>query len=146
MRRSALAGVVLLVLAFGSTRAGAELRVFVTNETSDDIHVIAVASDTVVKQIPAPKNPRGMRFSADSRQLFVASEQAHVVSVIDMADMKVVKSAPTGGGRPVDVVLTPDGSRLYVSHGQTGDVRVLDSASLKVLAVIPTGPRTWWTA
>jgi len=66
--------------------------------------------------------------------------------VIDMADLKVVKSAPTGGGRPVDVVLTPDGSRLYVSHGQSGDVRVLDSASLKVLTVIPTGPRTWWTA
>jgi YVTN family beta-propeller protein len=69
-----------------------------------------------------------------------------VVSVIDMAEMRVVKSEPTGGSRPVDVVLTPDGSRLYVSHGQSGEVRVLDSASLKVLAVIPTGPRTWWTA
>src|SRR4030095_9506104 len=87
----------------------------------------------------------GMRFTADSRQLYVASEQAHVVSVIDMAEMRVVKSAPTGGSRPVDIVLTSDGSRLYVSHGQSADVRVLDSASLNVLTVIPTGPRTWWT-
>jgi YVTN family beta-propeller protein len=63
-----------------------------------------------------------------------------------MADMRVVKSAPTGGSRPVDITLTPDGSRLYVSHGQSGDVRVLDSASLSILTVIPVGPRTWWTA
>src|SRR4029077_16083145 len=114
--------------------------------TSDDVHLIATESDTVVTRIAVPKNPRGMRFTADSRRLFVASEQAHVVSVIDMAEMRVVRSAPTGGQRPVDIVLTPDGSRLYVSHGQSGDVRVLDSASLNVLAVIPVGPRTWWTA
>ncbi len=118
----------------------------VSNETSDDIHVIATVSDTVVKQIPVPKNPRGMRFTADSRQLLVASEQAHVVSVIDMTEMRVIKSAPTGGGRPVDIVLTLDGSRMYVSHGQSGDVRVLDATSLNVLEVIPVGPRTWWVA
>jgi len=35
---------------------------------------------------------------------------APVVSVIDLAEMRVVKSEPTGGGRPVDIVLTPDGS------------------------------------
>jgi len=87
-----------------------------------------------------------MRFTSDSRGLLVASEQAHVVSRIDMADMRVVKSAPTGGGRPVDVVLTADGTRAYVSHGQSGDVRVLDTASLNVITVIPTGPRTWWMA
>ena len=63
-----------------------------------------------------------------------------------MTQMAVVRSAPTGGGRPVDVMLTPDGSRAYVSHGQSGDVRVLDTASLRLLATIPTGPRTWWTA
>src|SRR5205807_7197874 len=60
--------------------------------------------------------------------------------------MAVVRSAPTGGARPVDVMLTPDGSRAYVSHGQSGDVRVLDTTSLSLLATIPTGPRTWWMA
>src|SRR2546426_705259 len=163
MRPLRLLGFVLLVtLMLGSARAGAEVRVFVTNEksddvtvidaatravvgkepetavaspdgrwiavsneTSDDVHIIATASDTVVKQVSVPRNPRGMRFTADSRLLFVASEQAHVVSVIDMAEMRVVKSTPTGGSRPVDIVLTPDGSRVYVSHGQSGVVRVL---------------------
>src|SRR5881628_1724866 len=123
-----------------------ELWVTVSNETSDDVHLIETASDTVVKQIPVPRNPRGMRFTADSRFLFVASEQAHVVSVVDMAQLSVIKSVPTGGSRPVDVAFTLDGSRAYVSHGQSGDVRVLDAVSLRVLAAIPVGPRTWWTA
>ena len=118
----------------------------VSNETSNDVHLIDTATQAVVKKVPVPKNPRGMRFTADSRHLWVASEQAHEVSVIDMTQMAVVRSAPTGGARPVDVMLTPDGSRAYVSHGQSGDIRVLDTASLKVLKAIPVGPRTWWTA
>jgi len=99
-----------------------------------------------VKKITVPKNPRGMRFTADSRRLFVASEQAHVVSVVDMATFTVEKSVPTGGSRPVDVALSPDGKRAWVSHGDSGDLRVLDAVSLDVLATIPVGPRAWWTA
>jgi YVTN family beta-propeller protein len=100
----------------------------------------------VAGRVAVPKNPRGMRFTKDSRQLWVASEQAHEVSVVDVATRRVLRSAATGGGRPVDIVLSPDGTRAYVSHGQSGDVRVLETESMKVVAVIPTGPRTWWAA
>jgi len=93
-----------------------------------------------------PKNPRGMRFSADSRRLFVASEQAHVVSIVSMDTLGVEKSAATGGSRPVDIMLSRDGKRAWVSHGDSGDVRVLDPTTLDVLATIPVGPRAWWTA
>ena len=63
-----------------------------------------------------------------------------------MASMTVVRSAPTGGERPVDIVFTPDGRRAYVSHGRSADVRVLDVQTLAVVAVIPVGPRAWWMA
>src|SRR5438445_288682 len=147
MRASQRAGLLLAAaLVLGHAGADAETRVFVMNEESDDVHLIDTATDTVVKEIAVPRNPRGMRFTADSRLLFVASEQAHVVSVIDVAQLALTKSAPTGGSRPVDVIFAPDGARAYVSHGQSGDIRVLDTASLKVLKAIPVGPRTWWTA
>jgi YVTN family beta-propeller protein len=100
----------------------------------------------VAKKIPVPKNPRGMRFTADSRRLFVASEQAHVVSIVNMDTLSVEKSAPTGGSRPVDVALSRDGKRAWVSHGGSGDIRVLDASTLDVLATIAVGPRAWWTA
>ena len=58
-------------------------------------------------KVAVPKNPRGMRFTSDGRRLWVASEGADSVSIIDMASMTVVRSAPTGGERPVDIVFTP---------------------------------------
>src|SRR5207245_7259943 len=53
--------------------------VAVSNETSNDIHLIDTAAQAVAKKISVPKNPRGMRFTADSRRLFVArSEERRV--------------------------------------------------------------------
>jgi YVTN family beta-propeller protein len=118
--------------------------VTVSNETSNDIYVIDTAALTVVKKIPVPKNPRGMRFTPDSRRLLVTSEKEHVISVIDVPGWTILKSAPTGGERPVDIVITADGRRAYVSHGKSGDVRVLDAHSLELQATIPVGPRAWW--
>ena len=93
-----------------------------------------------------PKNPRGVRFSADSTRLYVACEQAHVLAVIDVATRSVTRTASTGGSRPVDVMPSIDGRRLFVSHGQSADVRILDAETLAVRTVVPVGPRAWWIA
>ena len=81
-----------------------------------------------------------MRFTADSRQLYVANEQAHVISIVDVEKRALVKSIPTGGERPVDIVTSLDGAYLYVSHGASGDVRVFEAATLNRVATIPAGP------
>ena len=121
-------------------------RVVVSNETSNEVHFVDTVSATILGKVPVPRNPRGMRFTADSRRLYVASEQAHVVSVIDVEQLALIKSVPTGGERPVDIILSPDGARLYVSHGASGDVRILDAATLQLVTTIPVGPRAWWMA
>ena len=63
-----------------------------------------------------------------------------------VASRKLLKSVPTGGERPVDVILSADEARLYVSHGASGDVRVIDAATLNFITSIPVGPRAWWMA
>jgi PQQ-dependent catabolism-associated beta-propeller protein len=120
--------------------------VSVSNETSNEVHLFDTASVTIVGKVPVPRNPRGMRFTADSRQLYVASEQAHVISIVDVEKRALMKSIPTSGERPVDIVISLDGASLYVSHGASGDVRVFEAASLKRVATIPVGPRAWWMA
>jgi YVTN family beta-propeller protein len=50
-------------------------------------------------KVGVPRNPRSMRFSADSRRLYVASEQEPMVSIIDVAERKLIQSVPTGGER-----------------------------------------------
>ena len=66
-----------------------------------------------------------------------------MVSIIDVAEQKLIKSMPTGGERPVDIVICSDGQRIYVSHGRSEDVRVFDAPTWKLLATIPVGPRAW---
>jgi PQQ-dependent catabolism-associated beta-propeller protein len=118
--------------------------VTVSNESSNDIYFIDAETATMVGKVGVPRNPRGMRFSADSRRLYVASEQEPMVSIIDVAERKLIQSVPTGGERPVDIVICPDGQRIYVSHGRSEDVRVFEAATWTLLATIPVGPRAWW--
>jgi len=87
-----------------------------------------------------------MRFTADGTRLFVCSEAANTLSVIDVATWTLSRSVETGGLRPVDARLSLDGRRLFVSHGGSGEVRVFSADSLALLKTIPVGPRAWWTA
>jgi YVTN family beta-propeller protein len=120
--------------------------VAVSNETSHELHLFDTASATLVGKVSVPRNPRGMRFAADSRRLFVACEQDHVVAVVDVERREKIDAFSTGGERPVDVIVSRDGARLYVSHGRSEDVRVFDAATFKRLAIVPAGPRAWWMA
>jgi YVTN family beta-propeller protein len=119
--------------------------VAVSNESSHDVYLIDAAGD-VVTRIPVPENPRGMRFTRDSQRLYVASERAQSISLVDIARRAIVRRAPTGGTRPVDVMLSHDERRLYVSHGGSGDLRVLDAATFELVTAVPVGPRAWWMA
>src|SRR2546426_11415032 len=96
MRRSALAGLVLLVLALGSTRAGAELRVFVTNEKSDDVTVIDAATRAVVGTIKVGKRPRGVTVSPDGRKVYVSNSNSDSLSVVDAKTLEVLSTVPAG--------------------------------------------------
>jgi YVTN family beta-propeller protein len=121
-----------------------ERWVTVSNESSNDVYFINAETAAMAGKVGVPRNPRGMRFSADSRRLYVASQQEPMVSIIDVAQRKLIGSMPTGGERPVDIVICPNGQRIYVSHGRSEDVRVFDAATWKLLATIPVGPRAWW--
>ena len=51
-----------------STPSAAELRVFVTNEKSDDVTVIEAASGRVLATIPVGKRPRGITVQGAHRR------------------------------------------------------------------------------
>src|SRR2546425_2908933 len=116
MRRSGLAVFVLLAasLVLGSTRAGAELRVFVTNEKSDDVTVIDAATRAVVGTIPVGKRPRGVAVSPDGRRVYVTNSNSDSLSVIDAKTLEVLSTVPAGhdpgglnrkrGGRALQLV------------------------------------------
>ena len=55
----------------GKDRPNAEVRVFVTNEKSDDVTVIQADTGTVLKTLAVGKRPRGVTASADGSSAFI---------------------------------------------------------------------------
>ena len=106
---------------------------------------IDTANLSLAGKVPVGRNPRGIRFTADSRRS-VACEQDNVVLLVSVAERKLIKSMPTGGERPVDIALSPDCKSIYVSHGRSEDARVFEADTWNLLATIPVGPRAWWVA
>ena len=78
-----LAAVLGAVMLAGCTQQAAETpsapsaappayRIYVTNETSNDISVIDSATNQVVATVPVGKRPRGARLSPDGKFLYIA--------------------------------------------------------------------------
>src|SRR5882724_2065554 len=61
-----------VLIAGNSARAGGGYQIFVSNEKSGDLTVIAGGDMKVVATIPAGKRPRGIHASPDGRTVYVA--------------------------------------------------------------------------
>jgi len=75
--------------------------------------------------------------AAVSGMAYASNEKDNTVSVIDLAQMKVVKTVPTGQ-RPRGMELTSDGKRLLVCEGDSNRIDIFDTTSWKVIGAIDT--------
>src|SRR5438093_974223 len=95
MRGLQLAAPLLVAaLVLGHARAGAEVRVFVTNEKSDNVTVIDAATRKVIQTIPVGKRPRGVAVSPDGRRVYVTNSNSDTLSVIDARSLAVLSTVP----------------------------------------------------
>jgi DNA-binding beta-propeller fold protein YncE len=101
--------------------------VFVSNGTNDNISVISVDKDTVVKTIYLkPDNrikqfrgviPFGLALSTDQKRLYVAESGINAIGVINVSDQKVLGHIPTGWF-PSKVEVSKDGEKLIISNAK----------------------------
>jgi len=131
-----LASIVFVMLMV--SEADAELRIFVTNERSDDVTVIAADSGTVLKTIPVGKRPRGVTASADGRRVYVANSNSDALSIIDPAALSVTASLPAGRD-PEGLTFNREGTLLYVVNENESSVTVIDAASGRIAKKIEVG-------
>lgn len=115
--------------------------VYVTNETSNDVHVIDTSTNRVIAKIKVGANPRGVSFTPDGKRAYVGCERDGTVAVIDTAARRVIATIPVGE-RPVGTVVSRDGKKVYVAHGRSYDVWVLDTRTHRILTKIPTEQRS----
>ncbi|TPB75739.1 phosphoesterase [Burkholderia pseudomallei] len=128
---------------------------YVSSERDREIVVVDLSTNApqVVTRIPVKGNPNKMVLNAAQSRLYVASDNADLVSVIDTAANKVVSTvstvAPAGlvtemqyrGASPNGLALSADERTLYVTNRGTNDVAVISlaGASPAVTGLIPTG-------
>jgi PQQ-dependent catabolism-associated beta-propeller protein len=130
-----LATVLLVGVA---SQAHAELRIFVTNERSDDVTVIQAESGTVLKTLAVGKRPRGVTASADGKRVYVANSNSDSLSIIDAAGLSVINSFPAGKD-PEGLTFNREGTLLYVVNENESAVTVIDPAGGRIVKKIEVG-------
>jgi len=139
LRRSRAVGwLTALALVLAAAPAHAELRVFVTNERSDDVTVIAADSGTVLKTIPVGKRPRGITASADGKRVYVSNSNSDSLSIIDASTMSVTTTVPAGRD-PEGLTFNREGTLLYVVNENESAATIIEPASGRVVKKIEVG-------
>ena len=120
--------------------------------------VIDVANAQITGRIDlGPESrPHSMMFLPDSRHAIATLEDSDTIALVDIVDLEVLDTWPTGGRDGHMVRLSPDGARAYVtSRGAEGTLSVIslddDSDPVVIatdmgaegLAVTPDGSEVW---
>ena len=132
-------GIVLLVpVCFAAPFA------YITNNFSNDVSVIDIATNTVVgPPIAVGVSPIGVAVNPAGTRVYVANNGSSTVSVIDTATNTVLGSPidvrGSVSGSAIGLVVNPAGNRLYVANGQNfpfGGVSVIDTATNLLITAI----------
>jgi YVTN family beta-propeller protein len=113
-----------------SATFGAPKIVIVDNASDTKNIVVSGAIDVEV--------PCGMAFSPDRRLMYVTSNSANSVQIVDLQTKKVIKTGAVPK-MPGVIALTAQGDRAYVAHAAGHDVTVIKTDTLEVVDSIRCG-------
>ena len=132
----------LLVVASQAAQAGKQM-LWVENAYGDDIHVIDVATQEIVKHLVVGDNPHGIAAAADASVVYVALEKfkkpAGELLWINPRTYEITHRIDVGP-EPNEIECTPDGRWIYVPC-EDGKYWVVDGREKKVVKKIITGGR-----
>lgn len=102
------------------------------------IAVFDIATHKLIDTIDLgrPLRPHCAVFGPENGMLYVTTELAHSVTIIDPHSLKIVGSVPTGQPESHMLAITRDGKRGYTANVGAGTVSVLDLAAHQQIAVI----------
>jgi YVTN family beta-propeller protein len=114
---------------------------FVTQQGSDQVSAIDLASGTVRWTLPVGKLPAGIAMTPDDRYLLVGIMGSDYVEVIDWRARKTVKRIKAGAGAH-NFRAQGDGRYTYVSNRVSNSINIIDQKTLENVGQInvPGGP------
>jgi YVTN family beta-propeller protein len=111
---------------------------YVTNQGSETVSVIDLATFKVATEIKVPGHPAGIAVSPRGDRVYVTAPDAHDIAVIDTATNTVTKRISVGGG-PLGIAVHPFNNLLYVADWYSTNLMVIDPATDAIVARIEVG-------
>ena len=113
-----------------------------TDGRTIDVMDLASRRRVATIDLGRPTRPHCAVFGPKDGLLYVTSELANVVDVIDPKTQKIVAQVPTGQPEAHMLAITRDGRRGYTANVGPGTVSALDLVARKTLAVIAISGET----
>lgn len=119
----------------------ASTMAFITQQGSDQVSGIDLASQTVKWTMPVGKLPAGIAMTPDDKYLLVGIMGSDYVEVIDWRTQKTVKRIKAGAGTHNFRALG-DGRTTFVSNRVSNTINIIDQKTLENVGTInvPGGP------
>jgi YVTN family beta-propeller protein len=111
-------------------------RVYVCNESFNQIYILEPDSLKFVAAVGTGSNPHTCVFGEDRRHLYISNWGSNSVTVVDSSNNGHVRDIRVGV-RPNDMALAPDG-RLFVACAGDNTVHVIQTRSLERKEAGPT--------
>ncbi|MBI4874377.1 MAG: beta-propeller fold lactonase family protein [Acidobacteria bacterium] len=103
-------------------------RLYVVCEGSDELAVVDLATDKVIRRVRVGHVPKGLALAPDGRFVYVANSWNDTVSEIDTGGLEVRRTLPAGY-EPTCVATDRAGRTLYAANRIGGDISVIDLAT-----------------
>lgn len=114
-------------------------RIYVANESSNDVSVIDANTFQSVGAIPALNHStHDLAVSRDGRRLYASNLASGRISVIDTAKRETIASIYTGERCHV-VALSNDDGQLWVANIGENTISIVDTVTFRILGTIPVG-------
>jgi YVTN family beta-propeller protein len=115
--------------------------VFITQQGSDQISAIDLATQTVKWTMPVGKLPAGITMTPDDKYLLIGIMGSNYVEVVDWRTRKTVKKIPAGEGAH-NFRAMGDKRHIFVSNRVSNTINIIDQQTLENVGTInvPGGP------
>jgi YVTN family beta-propeller protein len=110
------------------TKPDLSFLVFVANRDSDDVAVIDVRTDRIIKRFRVGAAPH-MTIVGKSPLTYTTGTGTNDLTILDASSLEVVGRIPLPGKGPEHGTISPDGRRLFVANVTGGSVAVVDLQS-----------------
>jgi len=95
------------------------------------VSIADTATDKVLAELPAGKNPDGATYDPVTKYVFVMNRESAEATVVDPIARKVVATIPIGGS--IEFTVSDGTGKVFANDESVGDIAVIDVKTLKMI-------------